>query len=320
MIDDEQVARELVLSLRGERSQRQLSRWLRYTTNVVYLWESGRRWPTGSAFLWLAHRVGVDVGAALDRLRPGAWQEGHAEPWHPHALAAWMRAVKGGSSAIELAGRMGRSRDAVGRWLRGEAEPRLPELLRFVEVASARRLDFVAAFVDPATMDATREAWTRLEAARRLTREHPWAPAVLLTLELADYQSRPVHSDAWVAARLGLDEPTVATCLALLVAAGQVRRVGEAWRREEVQAVDTRSAVSPWDLKRWWASVAADRMGSAQGVVSSTVCAVSAADFEALQALQQQHYRDLRARIAASTPGERVVLVNLHTLALDQPG
>lgn len=313
------LSRELVRSLRGSRSQRQLSRRLQYTANVVYLWESGRRWPTGATFLWLAHRTGVDVGAALDRIRPGAWQEGHVEPWHPQALAAWMRSVQGGTPATELARRLDKSRDAVGRWLRGDAEPRLPDLLAFVEVASTRLLDFVRGFCDPATLPSVADRWARIEAARRLTREEPWAPAILLALELDAYQALPEHDSGWVAGRLALPRAVVDRCLGLLADAGQLRRVGGRWQRVEVDAVDTRTTARTRDLKRWWAQVGVDRLAEAEGAMSFTVCTVSQADFDAFQDLQRQHYRDLRTRIAASSPGERVVLVSLQTLALDRP-
>lgn len=318
MVDVQMLSREVVRALRGTRSQRALSRRLQYTTNVVYLWESGRRWPTAAAFLWLAHRVGVDVVAALQRFDPG--HAASAEPWHPSDVAALLRRLQGRVPATGLADRLGVSRHVVGRWLRGEAEPRLPDLLRFIEATSTRMLDFVSGFVDPGSLDSTGAAWRRLLAARALTRELPWAPAVLLALELADYAALPEHDDAWLSRRLGLPVAVVARCVTLLEDAGQVVRRGDRLARVEVQAVDTRSTVHPSDLKRWWGQVGLDRLGAAEGTTSFTVCAVSAADFEAMQRAQRAHYRAMRARIAASTPGERVVLVHLQTVALDTPG
>jgi transcriptional regulator with XRE-family HTH domain len=316
-VHTENLCRQLVRALRGDRSQRALSRRLQYTTNVVYLWESGRRWPTAAAFLWLAHRTGVSVGAALASFGP---EEGLGdEPWRPSAVAALLRHLKGRVPATTLAKRLGVSRHAVGRWLRGEAEPKLPDLLRFVEATSTRMLDFVARFVDPLALPAAAPHWDRLVAARLMTREQPWAPAVLLALELRAYQSLPEHDDAWLATRLGLTPHLVAECLSLLAAAGQIQARDGRWSRVEVQAVDTGAPSRPMDLKRWWAGVALDRLDTAQGTASFTVCAVSQADFDALQQAQRQHYRALRARIAASTPGERVVLLNLQTLALDRP-
>jgi transcriptional regulator with XRE-family HTH domain len=315
MIDHELLSRQLVRQLRGHRSQRALSRRLQYTTNVVYLWESGRRWPTLAAFLWLAHRTGVDVPSALDGFR--APDDDEVEPWRSAALPGLLRHLLGQLPAVAVAKQIGLSRHALGRWLRGEAEPRLPDFLRFVEATSTRSLDFVAAFVDPVLLDEARVPHRRLVAARALTREQPWSPAVLLTLELADYQRLEHHRDEWIAQRLGLAVAEVTECIQLLAAAGQIHRHRGRWRRVEVQAVDTRIPSRPVDLKRWWAQVGLDRMATADGSISFTVCAVSQSDFEEMQEAQRRHYRAMRARIAESAPGERVVLLNLQMLALD---
>ncbi|MFT5680933.1 MAG: transcriptional regulator with XRE-family HTH domain [Myxococcota bacterium] len=316
MVDVEQLCRQLVRTLRGDRSQRALSRRLQYTTNIVYLWESGRRWPSAATFFWLAHRTGCAVSSVLEGWIPG---EAGAEPWKTESVAALMRRLQGTTPATVIAAKMGLSRDVVGRWLRGSSEPKLPDLLRFVEVTSARMLDFVALFADPGALPAAAQDWRVLEAARLLARDQPWAPAVLLALELADYQSLPTHRDDWVAARLSLPVAVVSECLTLLREAGQIRSVGGRWQRLEVQAVDSRIPSRPTDLKRWWTGVALSRMEAAEGVASFTICAVSEHDFGRIQQLQRRYYRDLRALIAASTPSQRIVLLNLHALAIDQP-
>lgn len=318
MIDVDQLTRQWVRHLRGARSQRALARRLQYTTNVVYLWESGQRWPTAATFFWLIHRTGGDVRATLRRFFNDG--EPPEEPWKPEAVAEIMRKMQGQQTATVLAERTGRSRDAVGRWLRGRSEPRMPDFLRFVDAATTRLLDFIAGFTDPGVLDATADAWNRLEAARRLTRELPWAPAVLLALELEDYHQSPSGQDAeWLARRLGLSPAITAECLQLLSAAGQIRRVGDHWTRVEVQAVDTRVPSRPADLKQWWTGVARDRIPQTDGTASFTICAVSQADYERIQQLQRQLYREVRALIAHSEPSERVVLLVLHTLALDHP-
>lgn len=317
MIDTETLAQQLVLALRGARSQRALSRRLQYTTNVVYLWESGRRYPTAATFFWLLHRTGHDLDQALSAFLP---EEPLPAPlWKPEGAAALLRHLQGRIPATALAEALGVSRHALGRWLRGDSEPRLPQLLAFLEASSTRLLDFLAALTDPAALPEAAPHWERLQAARALTREQPWAPAVLLATELAAYRALSAHSDAWLARRLGLPEETVRTCVQLLAEAGQLRRQGPRWERVEVQAVDTRVPGRPADLKRWWTGVARERLGEAEGTASFTVCCVSQADFEAIQEAQRDHYRALRSRIAASAPGERVVLLNLQTLALDVP-
>src|SRR5688572_27908924 len=63
-------------------------------------------------------------------------------------VAALLRHLRGKVTLVELARRSGHSRFAIARWLGGETEPRLPELLSLVEAATFRTLDFLACFTD----------------------------------------------------------------------------------------------------------------------------------------------------------------------------
>jgi len=66
----------------------------------------------------------------------------------------------------ELPARSGHNRYSVGRWLRGNAEPKLPEFLSLVEAASRRLLDFIGTLTDPSRMATVSASWQRLELAR----------------------------------------------------------------------------------------------------------------------------------------------------------
>jgi hypothetical protein len=63
-LDFERASRELIRAIRGERSQVALSRRLGYRSNVVYMWESGRRWPTAAETLRAASLCRLDVRGA----------------------------------------------------------------------------------------------------------------------------------------------------------------------------------------------------------------------------------------------------------------
>ena len=60
-MNHELLSKQLIRALRGRRSQVALSRRMKCKSNVLYTWESGRRWPTAAVFFHLAERVGVDV-------------------------------------------------------------------------------------------------------------------------------------------------------------------------------------------------------------------------------------------------------------------
>ena len=319
-LDPEALSSELIRALRGTRSQTAFARRLGYRSNAVYTWESGRRWPTASAFLRAASRVGVDVGGGLRAfLRTDPAWLGALDPTSPEAVAALLSDLRGDTPIGQVAARAGRTRFAVSRWLKGQSEPRLPDLLRMVEATSLRLLEFVAIFADPASLASTRSGWERMSVAKSLAVSSPWAQAVQLALELVPYRALPAHDPAWIAARLGLDEDTVRTALVLLERAGQVAFDGTHYAPVEVRAVDVRSPQAGRALKRFWAEVGLERLCSgSDGMWSYNVFTVSEADLLRLEEMQRAYYRSIRALVADSSP-ERVVLVNLQLVPITFP-
>ena len=319
-LDFDRLASEWLRALRGRRSQNAWSRRLRYRSNIAYLWESGRNWPTAARALWAAERTGLDVRERLGRLfhAPPAWlTDDDLDPTSPDAVAALMRELLGSTPIVEVAHRAGRSRFAVARWLKGTAQPRLPDFFRFVEAASLRLLDFVALFVDPTKLPSAERRWAQLEAARRLSREEPWAQAVFLALELADYRALATHRPGFIAERLRIAPELEASCLALLEQAGQARRdAAGRWEVVESQNVDTRRAgVSP--AKVWWADMAVKRIeAGAEGSYAYNVFSVSRADLARLREMQRQYFRSVRSVIADSSPVECIAVMNLQLFEL----
>jgi hypothetical protein len=142
---------------------------------------------------------------------------------------------------------------------------------------------------------------------------------VLLGLELVPYRALPSHDDAWLAARLGLTGPLLRECLERLVDAGQVRFDGTHYRPLDVLDVDLRRPASGSALRRHWASVALARLERDEpGLYSYNLFTVSEVDLEHLEDLQRAHYRAVRALVGRSAPAERVVLMNLQLVPLDQ--
>lgn len=316
MFDPAAATPELVRALRGERSQAALCRRLRYASNVVHLWESGRRTPTLAAAFWLAHRVGVDVQAGLDRLLPTRSREAEA-PWTVAGAARLLRDVQGGRTATALGQALGRNRQSVGRWLRGDAEPDLPDAIALVQACTARGLDFLAVFVDPAALPSTADAWRRLGDARALVRERPWSAAVLLALELEGYRRLPRHEPGWIAARLGLPAAVEAESLDLLAAAGHIRDEGGRWAPVGGVLYDVNTPERSVDLRRWWAGVSLERTRPGPGCSGAWhLFTCSEADFQRMRELQKEFFRELRTLAAASGPMERLVLAQMQLVVL----
>lgn len=322
-VDTEQLASDWLRALRGKRSQVALSRRLGYRSNISYRWESGRCFPSASATLRLVSVLGGDVRASLARFYRSepAWL-GHVDLCSVQGVARLLDDLRGGARLIELARRSGFSRFAVTRWLRGRADPTLPEFLALVELTSHRVLDFVSAFTDPEQLPSAREAWRRLQAAREAAYGQPWSHAVLRALELQDYLALPRHEPGWLARRLGIPEELELASLELLERSGQIRWQELHYQPAQVQLVDTRSdPLRARELRAGWAAVGVERLrAGAPGMLSYNLSSVSRADLERIEQLQRAHYRQIVSIIAESTPSECVLLYSAQLLALSGGG
>jgi DNA-binding phage protein len=321
-LDYSRLSAELIRALRGKRSQMALSRRLGYKTNILYIWEAQKGAPTGAGFLRLAQRCGVDVQQALVHFyrTPPPWLAEH-DPTSPAGVAALLDDLRGATTLVETARKLRVSRFALARWLKAEAEPRLPDFLELIEVSSLRLLDFVALLTDPLQVPALAERWSELQQARRAAYERPWSHAVLRAIELEQYQALPEHEPGWLARTLGLAREEEDACIELLLKTGQIEQSEGKWRVRQVLSIDTRrDPEAARKLKSWWARVGHDRfVENSPGVFSYNLFGVSNADLKRIEALQRAHFRELRTIIAQSQPVENVAVVNLQLFSLMAP-
>jgi transcriptional regulator with XRE-family HTH domain len=323
-MDYERLAIELVRALRGRRSQVALSRRMRCKSNVLYTWESGRRFPTAAVFFELAQRVGIDTREAVSRFLgtlPEALRA--ADLRDPLAVAALLSHLREGTTLVDLAQRVGTGRISVGRFLKGEAEPRLPMFLKLIDATSLRLLDFIDGFVSPALLPEAREPWRVLEAQRRVAYELPWSHAVLRVLELRAYKEGGRDRDELVSQRLGISNDEAKRCLRALADSKLIVRRKGVWAANQVLAVDTRrNPGAGRALKQHWASVGLQRLDALEpnghDLFSYNLFTVSEHDFARLRELHIAYYQELRRIIEQSKPAERLAVVNLQLFRLDE--
>lgn len=312
------IAADLVRALRGARSQAELSRRIGYRSNIVHRWEAGKCWPTAATFLRVMSRTRPASARCFVQFfgRAPSWYDPKA-PFTPASVAAFLRDLRGKTPIATLAVRTGCNRYSVGRWLRGSAEPSLPELLSLIDAASRRLLDFLETLVDPARMPTVSADYERIRRARSAAYDAPWSHAVLRALELDGYR-RAANGERWLASRLGIDVAEVHEGLELLALTGQIRKLRGKWRAFEPVAVDTsRDPERARALKATWSEVALARLrAGAPGSYGYSLFAVSKADLRALRELHLGYVRAMQSVIAASTPGECVGLYCAQLLDL----
>ncbi len=315
--DYESLAKEALRALRGKRTQTAFSRRLGYRSNASRSWEVGRAFPTASKFLWIASRVGVTWEEPLVRFAPG-----FALPTKVSSarIAALLGVLRGNRTLQDIAHATGHSRYAIARFVSGEAEPKLPELLQLIDVLSLKLLDFVACFVDPSTLPSVRDAWQRLCMSRSLATEHPFSHAVLRALELDAYRKLKRHEPGWIAQKLGITLDEEQRYLDLLVQSGQAERIRRRYRPAQVQTVDMR--LDPDEARKvraFWNEVALERLrGGARRTFSYNVFSVSHEDMERIRALYRAFFAEVRDIVARSEPADCVALGIVNLLELDE--
>ena len=320
--DYDLLAAQWLRAMRGKRSQRALSRRLGYRTNIAYRWESGRCSPTASNAMRALKKLGWNLREALVRF------EGRSSSWAARCdlttragIVTLLDELRQRVPVVAIARATGHSRFAVARWLKGQAEPRLPELLQLIDACSLRLLDFVAQLFTPAQVPLLATRMSQLEAVRRAAYSEPLSHAVLRALELESYARLPRHRKGWLAKRLDIALEEEERCLSALAGAGQIHWHRARWRVAEQSVVDTRADPdAARALKAFWARRAVDALerGSAQDVFAFNLMSVSEADLERLRDLTRRYFREIRAIVAESQPNQRVVLYCGQLVALDR--
>jgi transcriptional regulator with XRE-family HTH domain len=292
-----------------------MRRRLKRTSNVLHAWETGTRYPRASDFLQLLQLSGQPPLPLLNRFAPCRGNSFRA------LATSWLNGLVRDRSQAELSRVLGVNRNTIARWLSGKTEPRLPQLLAFIEATTQRLLDFLAEAVGAAQLASTASAYADLQLQRNLAYTWPWSHAVLRALELEQYRALPRHEPGFIAARLGITLAEEEQCLAALVRAKQVRRRGGRYAVGRVLAVDTREdPAGNLALKRHWFATASDQLERrgvpAEALASYNLFAISDADLVKVRQAHLDYYERVRAIVAESRHPSRVVLITIGLLPL----
>ncbi len=311
----ELAARELVRALRGRRSQNAVRRRLKRDSNVLHAWEHGVRYPRSTDFLLLLQVSGHPPHPVLNRFAPSRGSSLRA------LLTSWLNALVRDRSQAELSRALGVNRNTIARWLAGETEPRLPQLLHFIEATTQRLLEFLGEVVDPSELPSIASTYRDLERQRSLAYTRPWSHALLRALELEAYRALPRHEPGFIASRLGISLEEEQECLSALLRAKQIRRRKGRFEVVRVLAVDTRDdPAGNLALKRHWFGVVSaelERVGIPEGALASyNLFAIAEADLERVRQAHLDYYERVRAIVAESKRPTRVVLTTIGLLPL----
>jgi transcriptional regulator with XRE-family HTH domain len=306
----ELAASQVLRALRGGRSQIAWARRLGYRGNPITDWEHGRRFPTAPETLRAASRAKVDLARVFAPFSPAPPPHGRAR----FRVNLWLDSLRGSTSVVELARRTGCSRFSVARWLSGASTPRLPDFLRLLEATSGRAAEWVANLVPIDRVPSLEASYRRMIAARRISLELPWSGAVLRVLETTAYTQRSSHSDAWIAAMLGIEARAVSDIVRALGDAGAIEQVSGGFRVKDSLVVDTKADLTATErLRRHWARTALARVeAGSDDWFAYNVISVSEQDCKRIEARMRAAFREVRGIVKNSQPCERACLLTMQ--------
>ncbi len=145
---------------------------------------------------------------------------------------------------------------------------------------------------------------------------------MLRAIETTGYQALQAHSDAYIAAALGIQAGAVAEIVNVLERAGVIERAGRRYRVVGSLVVDTKAAPQAGEaLRRHWAQVAFDRLVAGEDDwFAYNVISVSRKDCERIEQVLRAAYREIRGIVKDSTPCEQAALLTLQLARWDTPG
>ena len=214
------LSREILLQLRGTRSQIELSTQMGFSFNQVGKWESG-----ATLFHW------QDFKNLCEVLKI-PWAQHFQDVFSVHSslknesssVVEILSQFFGHSSVSEMAIRMGKSRSSMSRLMHDEVKVDFADILRMMDQRPFVLNSWLAKFVDLTKLPSLKE---RVQSEAQMFQgllTIPWAPIVNSALGLRDYQEAKEHSDAYLAIKTGLTEDQVRKALEQLLKSNLVEQ------------------------------------------------------------------------------------------------
>lgn len=237
----EEIQKQLIAALRGDRSQAKLSELLGYRHNQFRKWESSERSISWRNFLRVTEYCNVDMQNALRR---GLAFEGMADD-----AAGIVRHLVGYASSEDVRILTNLTRHQLQRWLKGQNEPSLQDMFRLMHLSALNLTEFVCALVDIDEIDELKDIHKDRQALRAVVRVTPDSLALMAAMTLgqsANLEIEPSNSEAltYLALKSGLSEQQASEILADIVKAGALRKAGERfWISQGMDLADSTDGV-----------------------------------------------------------------------------
>lgn len=216
-VDYYKLAREILVQLRGEMSQRSLSEKLGYSYNQVGKWESGFTQIKWDGFVAVAKALGIPLESRLSYFFSDYEGEFDVE-----TIVAMLR----NNLALDF-----NTDEALKGWLRKwkakKFAPDLAEILRILDSRPAMLFSWLMMFVDGTQLMSIKEDYQAFMVRLEATMDDPNVIYVNAALRTQDYASLKVHDESLLAQHACCSIDRLRQTLWLMVSQGVVHFDGK---------------------------------------------------------------------------------------------
>lgn len=209
---------EILVAMRGSQSQIDMSRRLGYSYNQMHKWESGTKRIKWTDFDDLCAVLGIDLSSAFR----SSFQVGELDTSDPGKVFETLHNMVPTYSLADLAKYLHSHISVIRRWAKGESNPDLEMVLRLIDLRPNILSTFLSKIVDVNRVPSLKSIYDTEAKLREFESLFPYACTIELCVGLEDYKKLEVHSNEFIAERVGLPVDTVRKTIGLLVAQGRL--------------------------------------------------------------------------------------------------
>lgn len=177
------LQRDILVSLRGNKTQSELNEKLGFSFNKVYRWEKGRTHISWEEFVKLCAVLQVNLEPCLNECY--SYYDDVCNP------ALLVQHFVGRNRQVDVAQHISTSRYTLSRWLSGSSSPTLDQMLSLMDYGSVDFLRFVEKLTHNSKLPSIEEKLREDHIQLKMFNKYPWMSSLLSAIDLDLYKKNP---------------------------------------------------------------------------------------------------------------------------------
>lgn len=308
--------RELLIALRGRRSQAVVSSKMGFKFNQVYRWESGKIGLSWTNFCEFCYATNAPIIETLLRHFNFKMRKGDE--------IAFIKWIVGKTKLSVLVKQTGFSRKKIERWLKGRTSPSLVDLLTFIDKMSSQAWDILLDLCPQQRIPESLRHLNQLRIQKSYIANHPYALLVVAILETKEYKAMKKYEKGFFAEILQISLKEEQAILHELLQHGFIAlahekyesKLGQTFRSKPPSFEEHSSIINYWMrqaqavLKRQ----VADGFDNSISMANYRIILANPEDIEEIIEKTREFYRDIGLILKASS-GENASRKTLRVMS-----